>query len=349
MIDNDALAKLFNASHYSMINVNKKRNTYRRALAVGTIFVGKDVFDLIKEKRLPKGDAIALAEIGGIIGAKQVSTNIPLCHPLSLDQVSVVCELNESEHSITVYCLVCAYAKTGVEMEALAGVNNALLVIYDLSKMIHSDLEIGQIRLLFKEGGKQSLWCCDKELPSHLKSLILKDKAPLLDKQIYLMTCSDRASQGEYKDVSGIVLKDMLTAQGADIIGQQVIADDADAIRRTLQQALMNHNLDLIICSGGTGLSKRDVTPDVFREVCDREVIGISELLRHEGAAYTRYSWLSRIFVGQYKQVLIIALPGSPKAVKECLEILLDKILEHALAVISGDQYAQLSRVPEHH
>ncbi len=349
MIDDDTLEKLFSSSHYSMINVNRKRNTYRRALAVGTIFVGKDAFNLIKEKRLPKGDAIALAEIGGIMGAKQVPTNIPMCHPLSLDQVSVVCELNESDYSITVYCLVCAYAKTGVEMEALAGVNNALLVIYDLSKMIHANLEIRQIKLLFKEGGKQKLWCNEKGFPSQLKSLLTKAKAPLLDKQIYLMTCSDRASQGHYQDISGVTLKNILIAQGAHIVGQQVIADEADAIRYTVQQAMKNNNIDLIICSGGTGLSQRDVTPDVLRTLCDREITGISELLRYEGAAYTRYSWLSRVFVGQYKHVLIIALPGSPKAVKECLEILLDKVLEHALAIISGDQYAQLSRIPEHH
>ena len=349
MIDNDVLETLFSNSHYSMINVNKKRNTYRRALAAGTIVVGKLAFSMIKDKRLPKGDAIALAEIGGITGAKQTPSNIPMCHPLNLDQVSVVCELNESEHSITVYCLVCAYAKTGVEMEALAGVSNGLLVIYDLSKMVNPELEIRQIKLLFKEGGKKNLWYSEKYFPENLKSLIKNSPAPLLHRQVYLITCSDRASEKQYEDTSGAVLKNTLVAAGADIVDQQVIADDVVAIRHTIQQALSHYKLDLIICTGGTGLSARDVTPEVLKTLCDREITGLSDLLRHESAAYTRYSWLSRMFVGQIGHVLVIALPGNPKAVKECLDILLDKVLAHALAIITGDQHAHLSGSTEHH
>lgn len=123
-----------------MINVGGKPITHRIAVARGEIVLGADAFKLLSTRSLPKGDALLLAEIAGIQGAKNASQLMPLCHPMGLDAVSIRHELNSDKYSVTVYCTASTHAKTGVEMEALAGVNAALLTIWDLCKMIEPNL-----------------------------------------------------------------------------------------------------------------------------------------------------------------------------------------------------------------
>ena len=143
---------------YSMADVAGKPVTYRLALASGTITVGKKAFGLLKNKALPKGDALALAEFAGIQAAKQTPSLIPLCHPISLNRVSIHTRLNEEQHAVDVYAVAEIDARTGVEMEALCGLNIALLTIWDLTKPINAALEISNIKLEYKSGGKRGDW-----------------------------------------------------------------------------------------------------------------------------------------------------------------------------------------------
>lgn len=143
---------------FSMADVADKPVTRRRALAGGEITVGEDAFVRLRDKTLPKGDALALAEFAGIQAAKQTPSLIPLCHPISLNRVSIQIALNENRHSVEVYALVEIDAKTGVEMEALCGLNIALLTIWDLTKPINAALEITGIKLIYKSGGKRGDW-----------------------------------------------------------------------------------------------------------------------------------------------------------------------------------------------
>ena len=143
---------------FSMADVAAKAVTRRRALASGAIFVGARAFELIEQKALPKGDALALAEFAGIQAAKQTASLIPLCHPISLNRAAIHTSLNAASHAVEVYALTEIDAKTGVEMEALCGLNMALLTIWDLSKPINAALEIRDIKLLFKSGGKRGDW-----------------------------------------------------------------------------------------------------------------------------------------------------------------------------------------------
>jgi cyclic pyranopterin phosphate synthase len=145
-------------SSFRMIDVGGKPATQRTAIAEGTILVGEKAFELIRARSLPKGDVLMLAEIAGIQGAKHASQMIPLCHPMGLDHVQVVTRLDADRASITVFCIATTCAKTGVEMEALAGVNAALLTIWDLSKMIEPALKMEGVCLLAKRGGKSGLW-----------------------------------------------------------------------------------------------------------------------------------------------------------------------------------------------
>ena len=122
----------------------------------------------MRDRALPKGDAIALAEVAGIMAAKSAHQMIPLCHPLGLDHVAVEFELNAEDDSATVICTASTTARTGVEMEALAGVSGALLAMYDLAKNVEPALAIRDIRLLRKEGGKSGVWRHPQGVPAPL-------------------------------------------------------------------------------------------------------------------------------------------------------------------------------------
>ena len=163
---------IFKKNSFNMIDVSAKKEVFRRALAAGEIFVGERVFNMIKKDEMPKGDTIKLAEVAAILGVKKTSELIPLCHPLSIDHTATKVILNDNNNTLEVYCVVSAVAKTGVEMEAIVGVNAALTTIYDLSKIINPHLRIDNVRLLIKEGGKSGLWKNPDGLPKFLEGII---------------------------------------------------------------------------------------------------------------------------------------------------------------------------------
>jgi cyclic pyranopterin phosphate synthase len=168
----ESLKKIFTTSVYKMIDVSSKEVSYRKALASGEIILGSQIIEMIKSKKMPKGDPLTIAEVSGINGVKKTSELIPLCHPLPLDHISLHTEINEKNYSIIVYCLVSAHSKTGVEMEALSGVSSALLTIYDLSKIIDPNLQIINTKLLVKSGGKKGLWTNPEGIPEKIKNLL---------------------------------------------------------------------------------------------------------------------------------------------------------------------------------
>ena len=132
-----------------MVDVHEKADTYRVAKAEGTIFVNEDAFAAISQ-----GDVLGIARIAGIMGAKNNASLIPLCHPIAMTKCDVDFELNEEKKSIKAVCTTACFGKTGVEMEALSGVSIALLTIYDMCKALDRAMEITDIHLLEKAGGK---------------------------------------------------------------------------------------------------------------------------------------------------------------------------------------------------
>ena len=167
----DWAEKLFKKNSFNMIDVSSKKETFRRALASGKIYVGEQVFKLIKNKEMPKGDPISLAEISAVLGVKKTSELIPLCHPLPIDHTATKIIIHEEDNSLEVFCVVSAFVKTGVEMEAIMGVNAALITIYDLSKIVNPHLKIDNVRLLIKEGGKSGVWTNPDGLPKFLDNI----------------------------------------------------------------------------------------------------------------------------------------------------------------------------------
>ena len=137
-----------------MVDVSDKDDTRREATAEGVIRMSRACFDKAAAGTLEKGDVLGAARIAGIMGAKKTSELIPLCHILNLTKVSVTFELNPDACEIRAVCTAKTVGKTGVEMEALTGVSCSLLTIYDMCKAVDKTMEIGQIRLVRKSGGK---------------------------------------------------------------------------------------------------------------------------------------------------------------------------------------------------
>lgn len=149
-----------------------------------------------------------------------------------------------------------------------------------------------------------------------------------------ILTLSDKGSKGEREDLSGVAIKDMLKNISAVVKYYDILPDEKEMIKNKLLE--YSGKVDLIFTTGGTGLSPRDVTPEATLEVIDIEIPGIAEAIRIEGLKKTKRAMLSRAVAGVRDRTLIINLPGSPKAVKENLEVILD-VIPHAVEKIKGD------------
>ncbi len=153
--------------------------------------------------------------------------------------------------------------------------------------------------------------------------------------KIGIITASDKGSRGEREDASGRLIATMLQELG-QILSYKVVADDADLISREMIVMADQLGVDLILTTGGTGLGPRDVTPEATLAVVDRQVPGIAEAMRAKSLQITSRAMLSRAVAGMRNKTLIINLPGSPKGVQECLEVILPA-LEHGLAIMKGE------------
>ncbi len=145
-----------------MVDVSDKEKSERIAVARGTIYVNEEVFEVVKYGKSKKGDVLNVARIAGIMGIKKTSELIPMCHPLMITQASIEFEIDENRLGITAYSTVKVSGQTGVEMEALTGVNIALLTIYDMCKALDRSMRITDIFLVEKNGGKSGNYKVEK-------------------------------------------------------------------------------------------------------------------------------------------------------------------------------------------
>ena len=299
-----------------MIDVSKKFNTLRYALARGRIYARPETLDLVKNKQVPKGDVVAVARSAGIMAAKKTAEWIVFCHPIPLDWIEV--EVVVAEEHIQVEAKVKAIWKTGVEMEALTGAMAALLNIYDMLKPLDETLRIGEIHLVKKKGGKSD-YVDTFSRPLRAAVLVL----------------SDSTFDGTRKDKSGKIIRAFLQQQSIDVQVYEILPDDQQRISQRLTELVDSEDMDLIFTTGGTGLGPKDVTPEATRAVIDREVPGIEEAIRRHGKERTPYAMLSREVCGVRKQSLIVNLPGSSRGAQESLEALFPGLL-HAFPMLWG-------------
>ncbi len=151
-----------------------------------------------------------------------------------------------------------------------------------------------------------------------------------------IITVSDKGSKGEREDKSGQVIKEMITEINGDIVDYKIIPDERAIIKEEMKIIADSDKADLVLTTGGTGFAERDITPEATAEIIEKEVPGIPEKMRMDTVKITPMAALSRAKAGIRGKTLIVNLPGSPKAVRECLESIID-ILPHGVDILRGN------------
>lgn len=302
-----------------MVEITHKNTTLRMAVAQATVNVSsQSTIDAILNKTVPKGDVFEMAKTAGLFAVKKTSDMIPDCHPLPVEYTAVKYDVDGL--SIHISMEVKAIYRTGVEVEAMHGVSVVALTMYDMLKPIDKGIEINNIKLLNKKGGKSD-W--KKYADQGLTAAVV--------------VCSDTISVGSKEDKSGMIIREKLESYGVNVIEYTVIPDEVNDIQTILQKHTGNKT-NMIIYTGGTGLSVRDVTPEALEPLLDRRIPGIEEAIRSYGQERTPLAMLSRSLAGVKENTFVLALPGSSKGAEESMDAVFPSAL-HLFKIFRGARH----------
>lgn len=300
-----------------MVNITHKQDSLRQAIAEARVTLSDaDAIRAVMEKRVPKGDVFEFARAAGLLAIKKTADVIPDCHPLPVEFAAIRYSTNGLQINIEVE--VHTIYKTGVEVEAMHGAAITALTMYDMLKPLDKGIEISQIRLVSKKGGKS-------------------DYKPAQELKAAIIVCSDTISRGEGEDRAGVSVKEKLEQLGVTVMLKEVIADEAEAIRSKAEQ-ISGLRYDLLLYVGGTGLSPKDITPDTISPLITREIPGIMETARVYGQQRMPYAMLSRGVAGLIGNTLVITLPGSTRGATETFDALFPQVL-HVFHALEGKRH----------
>ncbi|MES2873938.1 MAG: bifunctional molybdenum cofactor biosynthesis protein MoaC/MoaB [Bacteroidota bacterium] len=316
-----------------MRDITSKQITLRTARAIGIIFCSPASIALIKSGSLPKGNLFDVARAAGFLGAKLTPQLLPHCHPVTIDAMDFTFEFLSKELHSDLFdsvvlkrtgIVICGEAKsigrTGIEMETLTAVSVAALEIYDMLKPVDTALEIGQITLLEKKGGKSDRNRFIETTPT-----------------CAVLVCSDSTANGTREDKSGKVVTAMLNNVKAKVLHYKVLPDDKEAIQNQIKE-WVSEDIQFIFTTGGTGLGPRDNTTNAVREILERDADGITEAMRSFGQMRTPLAMMSRSIAGTISNTLIVTLPGSTNGARESLEAILPGVF-HARKMMEGGSH----------
>ena len=302
-----------------MVDITHKSNTLRIATAEARVCVSQAAtIAAIENKTVPKGDVLEMAKVAGLFGVKKTAELIPDCHPLPIEYTDVAYTIEDL--TIIIHVTVKTIYKTGVEVEAMHGASLVALTMYDMLKPIDKGIEIGTIKLLKKKGGKSDY---KGKHPQNLRAAVV--------------VCSDSIAAGKKQDKAGKAIIEKLETTATSIAAYTIIPDEPEAIAREVNH-WCTEGIDLLIFTGGTGLSPRDVTPDTVQPLLDREIPGIVETMRNYGQDRTPYAMLSRAVAGVKGQTLVLTLPGSTKGAAESMDAVFPAVL-HVFGIMKGARH----------
>ena len=304
----------------TMVDTTPKLPTRRSATASCFLKMAPATVEALRRKALPKGDALALAQVAGIQGAKWTPHLIPLCHALEARHIDV--DLKVEDAGVRIRTCVETVASTGPEMEALVAASTAGLALYDMCKAVDQGLVLESIRVEAKSGGKSDLRPED-----------------LAGRRAVLLTLSDRASQGVYEDQSGPIASEALRNAGFVIEAQEIVPDEQALVAERLKTLCDTLHPDLLLTLGSTGLSPRDIAPEATEQVLERLVPGFPETFRAQYfPQHPTSSFLSRGMAGLRGRTFLVNLPGRPSAVAEGLSLLIPA-LKHLFQMVDAEDH----------
>ncbi len=313
-----------------MRDISGKQITLRTARAIGIIYCSENSVELIKKNKLPKGNLFDVARAAGFLGAKNTPQLLPHCHPVNIDAMDIQFEfLQKPLHEqyfnkntfrrsgIVIKGEAKSIGRTGIEMEMLMAVSVAALEIYDMLKPVDTNLEIGQIRLLEKKGGKSD-------------RLRLSRSSPVCA----VLVCSDSTYAGKRKDTSGKTIQKMLVNANATVKYFSVVPDDLQKIQQQIKDWIKT-DVHFIFTTGGTGFGPKDITVKAVEEIIERKADGITEAIRNYGQMRTPLAMMSNLVAGTVNNTLIVTLPGSENGARESMEAILPAVF-HTRQMLSG-------------
>jgi cyclic pyranopterin phosphate synthase len=342
-----------------MVDVGEKPTSTRIARARARVRMSPAAALAVREGSGPKGEVLAVARLAGVQAAKQTATLIPLAHPLPLSFVDVAASVDVDGGVVTLEAEARTTAQTGVEMEAMTAAAVAALTVYDMVKGLEREIEIEQVVLLEKRGGRSDYRRAGEEAggasagsfgvsgepsgeagaPGGIeRRRAPRERAPMVEHGppdgAAVLTISTSKAAGRGEDDSGPRLKALAEHLGLQVICEEILGDDLRAIEIRLRQLSEQTRCALVLTSGGTGVSPSDVTPEATLAVIEREIGGLGEAMRLVSQPHTPNWMLSRAVAGVRNGTLIVNLPGNPASIEQIGEAIGDA-LKHALRLIA--------------